>query len=32
VKSRVRLGLLALRRAMTGDELAGDESTEGGAR
>ena len=32
VKSRVRLGLLALRGALTGDELAGDESTEGGAR
>ncbi len=36
VKSRVRLGLLALRRALTGDEpgneLDGDESTEGGAR
>ena len=32
VKSRVRLGLLALRAALTGDELPGDGSTEGGAR
>ena len=32
VKSRVRLGLLALRGALTGDELPGDGSTEGGAR
>jgi len=32
VKSRVRLGLLALRGALTGDALAGDESTEGGGR
>ena len=32
VKSRVRLGLLALRGALTGDALAGDESTEGRGR
>jgi len=32
VKSRVRLGLLALRAALTSDELPGDGSTEGGAR
>src|SRR6476619_5762879 len=32
VKSRVRLGLLALRAALTADELPGDGSTEGGAR
>jgi len=32
VKSRVRLGLLALRGALTGDALAGDEPTEGGGR
>jgi len=30
VKSRVRLGLLALRRALTGDDTAGDESPLGG--
>ena len=32
VKSRVRLGLLALRRALTDEGLAGDGSTEGDAR
>jgi RNA polymerase sigma-70 factor (ECF subfamily) len=32
VKSRVRLGLLALRGALTGDALGGAESTEGGGR
>ena len=32
VKSRVRLGLLALRGALTGDALAGDEPTEGSGR
>jgi len=32
VKSRVRLGLLALRGALTGDALPGDEPTEGSGR
>ena len=32
VKSRVRLGLLALRGALTGDALTGDEPTEGSGR
>jgi len=32
VKSRVRLGLLALRGALTGDALAGDQPTEGSGR
>jgi len=32
VKSRVRLGLLALRAALTGDALTGDDPTEGSGR
>jgi RNA polymerase sigma-70 factor, ECF subfamily len=32
VKSRVRLGLLALRRALTGEDLAEDGSSDGGLR